>query len=312
MKLHRIAILFGIVTVVGLGLASMGIRLTGAETQAVPSSLSLLYQFSGVTDDGEQGSINRKEATSIHCTNMSTENTQIEVRLYQWNGTDVFTGTVNMPPNRTFTFSTQNTTIYFDDVLLGGSPGTSAIFQGSGQILTNRPEVNCSAQILDPLNYPPVFATRLPLYDRNGNLLNHEPPQPDLWVTKTAVPLKAFPHDTITYFIEYGNNGNALANQVVLTDVIPAELTNLTWVATPMLTPTTGTTYVWPIGDLLPDQTGWITVTGKPLPNIADGTLITNAITIAGANPDQDYLNQHIEITIQVYYPKLYLPITFR
>ncbi|MCB9134690.1 MAG: DUF11 domain-containing protein [Anaerolineales bacterium] len=315
MKLHRIVILLGIVMVVGLSLALVGARLTNAKSHSTPSAvptLSLLYQFSGVTDDGEQGSASRREATSIHCTNTSAEVTQVEVRLYQWNGTDVFTGTVNMPPNRTFTFSTQNTTIYFDDVILGGSPGTPAIFQGSGQVLANRPEVICSVQALDPLNYPPTFITRIPLYDRNGNLLKREPPQPDLWVTQTASPVNAMPHDTITYLIAYGNNGNALANQVVITDVIPTELTNLAWTATPPLTPNTGTTYVWPVGDLLPGQTGWITITGQPIPSIADGTLITNAITIAGANPNQDFLNQHIEVSILVYYPKIYLPKTFR
>jgi hypothetical protein len=126
--------------------------------------LSVLYMFSGVTDDGEQGSASRREATSIHCTNISLESIQTEVQVYQWSGTDVYTGTVNMPPNRTFTFSTQNTTIYFDDVLLGGSPGADAIFQGSGRVLTSQPGVICTAQVLDPLNYPPAFVSALELF----------------------------------------------------------------------------------------------------------------------------------------------------
>ena len=127
--------------------------------------LSILYRFSGVTDDGEQGSTNRKEATSIHCTNInSSADVQLEVQLVQWNGTDVFTGTATIPPNRSFTFSTQNTTIYFDDVFLGGSPGTPAIYQGSGRILSSNPNVICTAQVLDPLNYPPVFVSGLELF----------------------------------------------------------------------------------------------------------------------------------------------------
>ncbi len=36
----------------------------------VPDDLTLLYRFTGVTDDGEQGSGNRKAATAIHCTNL--------------------------------------------------------------------------------------------------------------------------------------------------------------------------------------------------------------------------------------------------
>ncbi len=133
---------------------------------APAADLSEVFRFSGIADDGQQGSATRKEATSIHCTNISAANNQVEVRVYQWNGTDVFTGTVNMPPNRTFTFSTQNTTIYFDDVLLGGSPGTTAVFQGVGVVLAESPQIICSAQVLDPLSYPPIFAVSLEIYKR--------------------------------------------------------------------------------------------------------------------------------------------------
>ena len=138
--------------------------------------MQLLYRFSGVSDDGLQGASTRKEATSVHCTNVAGTNTLVEVQLYQWNGTDVFTGTVNMPPNRSFTFSTQNTTIYFDDVLLGGSPGTAAIFQGSGQVWASQRDVICTAQVLDPLGYPPIFATELTLYTGDGILVGRPRP----------------------------------------------------------------------------------------------------------------------------------------
>jgi hypothetical protein len=130
--------------------------------------LSVLYVFSGVSDDGQQGSASRSEATSVHCTNVVTENVMVEVQVYQWNGTNVYTGTVNMPANRTFTFSTQNTTIYFEDVILGGSPGSDAIFQGSGRVLADHTGVICTAQVLDPLNYPPEFSARLQLYYSDG------------------------------------------------------------------------------------------------------------------------------------------------
>jgi hypothetical protein len=144
------------------------------------ASLPVLYRFTGVTDDGEQGSATRKEATTIHCTNVGSNIAQVEVQVYQWNGTDVYTGTANIPVNGTLTFSTQNTTIYFDDVILGGSLGTPAIFQGSGKILSSSPQVFCTAQALDPLTYPPNFVTKLPLFDRFGRLIKRTPPLADL------------------------------------------------------------------------------------------------------------------------------------
>jgi hypothetical protein len=185
MKLHRILIVLGIVAVVGwvtLIIVQTGSARSEQAITDTTASLSLLYRFTGVTDDGQQGSTTRKEATSIHCTNMGLTNAQVEVQLYQWNGTDVYTGTVTMPPNRTFTFSTQNTTIYFDDVLLGGSPGTPAIFQGSGQIYADSLDVFCTVQALDPLNYPPTFVTKLPLFDQYGRLIKHNPPQAYLFL----------------------------------------------------------------------------------------------------------------------------------
>jgi hypothetical protein len=129
-----------------------------------PNPLSLRFRASGASDDGEQGSANRKEATSVHCTNFSTGNAEIEVQVIQWDGLGVFCGVVTAPAGRTFTFSTQNTTIYFDDVILNGSPGTPAIFQGSVLIWSDSPQVRCTAQVLDPINYPPIFVTGLELY----------------------------------------------------------------------------------------------------------------------------------------------------
>jgi hypothetical protein len=115
------------------------------------------FRFAGVTDDGEQGSSNRKEATSVHCTNFDSVDATIEVQVIQWNGTDVYVGSVVAPPGRTFTFSTQNTTIYFDDVVIG----TPAIFQGSGLILSDSNKIQCTAQALDPWTYPPQFMSSL-------------------------------------------------------------------------------------------------------------------------------------------------------
>jgi hypothetical protein len=42
----------------------------------------LVYHFTSVADDGEQGSVDRKTATSIHCTNIDpVEFTSVEVRV---------------------------------------------------------------------------------------------------------------------------------------------------------------------------------------------------------------------------------------
>jgi len=118
--------------------------------------------FKGVSNDGEQGSDTRNEATSIQCTNTSSDKIKVEVDVYDDSGS-VYTGSISLSPNRTATFSTQNTAIYYEDVILGGSTGTGFISQGYGEVLSESEDVICSAQVLDPLNVPPDYITVLEL-----------------------------------------------------------------------------------------------------------------------------------------------------
>lgn len=129
-----------------------------------PTAMSVVLEFSGVTDDGKKSASDRKEATSILCTNSGTANATIEVQLFQWSGAMVYTGTVTAVPKASYTFSTQNTTIYFDDIIFGSGGGTDSIFQGYGRVLSTRPTVICTAEVLDPLGYPPVYMSGLEMY----------------------------------------------------------------------------------------------------------------------------------------------------
>jgi len=138
---------------------------TGAADLLATNGLSVLYRFSGVADDGAQGSASRKIATSVHCTNIDNLNTaQVEVQVFDFSGTEVYTATMSLSPNRTKTASTQGTAVYFEDALLGGLPGTGTINQGSGRILSSNTNVICTAQVLDPLNVPPVFMSALEMF----------------------------------------------------------------------------------------------------------------------------------------------------
>lgn len=285
------------------------------EPQANGPVLEILYRFSGATDDGEQGSVSRREATSIHCTNVDpSENAQVEVQVYQWNGTDVYTGTVNMPPNRTFTFSTQNTTIYFEDVLLGGSPGTEAIFQGSGQVLTSHPRVICTAEVLDPLNYPPTFVLTLPLYDSAGNLIVRNRPQSDLALVKEASPAIAGPGDLVQYTLTYSNLGVVRAENVVITDgITTSALSGLSFSSSgAVITPTGTTPYVWQVTDLFPGQGGVITVTGTVDVLLTSSDFAVNNTATIKATEDLTSTNNTSSAQVQVQIPRQHLPIIRR
>lgn len=172
MRILRMTLL---ITLALFGLVSISFGLASADRYPSkepikPNSLGvepvdLVFQFSGVTDDGEQGSVNRKRATAVICTNISGDFASIEVRFYNWNRADVYTATVDLSANQTGAWGTQNTEIYFEDVHLD----TRGINQGSGEILSTDQEIICNVQILDPLNNPPVFMETLTLYDENGS-----------------------------------------------------------------------------------------------------------------------------------------------
>jgi hypothetical protein len=122
---------------------------------------AVIYRFSGATDDGAQGA-GGIEATSVTCTNFGAVSVTVEVQILNYDGT-LYSGSVNANPSNTYTFSTQSTALFFDDVIIGGSPGTPAIFQGSGIVVSGGMDVICTAQVLDPTGYPPVYLSAVEL-----------------------------------------------------------------------------------------------------------------------------------------------------
>jgi hypothetical protein len=138
-----------------------------------PQVLTARYRFSGVTDDGAMGA-GGSEATSVHCTNFGSYPAEVEVQIFNFDGS-MFTGAGQLNPRVTYTFSTQSTMVYFDDVIIGGGTGTPAIYQGSGQVLADSEWVMCTAQVLDPSGGRPAFIDALPLHLPDGTPVDPQP-----------------------------------------------------------------------------------------------------------------------------------------
>src|SRR5690606_15631676 len=92
-------------------------------------------------------------------------------------------------------------------------------------------------------------------------------PAPDLVLTKSVVPAVAQPGQSITYTLAFANTGSETATAVVLTDLLPPALTDLSYTSSLPVTPTGGTNYTWQLPDLAPDTSGLITVTAQPHPH---------------------------------------------
>src|SRR5690606_38207381 len=106
-------------------------------------------------------------------------------------------------------------------------------------------------------------------------------PAPDLVLTKSVVPAVAQPGQPITYTLAFSNTGSEIAAAVVLTDLLPPALTDLSYTSSLPVTPTGGTNYTWQLPDLAPGTSGLITVTARLSPTLTTEATITNSATIA-------------------------------
>ncbi|HEY3015907.1 MAG TPA: Ig-like domain-containing protein [Nocardioides sp.] len=105
-------------------------------------------------------------------------------------------------------------------------------------------------------------------------------PVSDLQLTKSVNTSYPASGDAVTYTLTYTNAGPEKAYDVVLTDLVPAQLTGVSYVSTgATLSLRAGTTYIWDIAELAPGQGGTITITGT-LATLPEGTVIGNTGSI--------------------------------
>lgn len=108
---------------------------------------------------------------------------------------------------------------------------------------------------------------------------------PDLTVSKSGPPL-AFPGNTMTYTIHYGNSGSTTATAVLITDTLP---TGLTYVSDtsglPCPTCATGS-LVWSAGTVSAGSSYSFTLVTAVAPTITVTSILTNSVTVA--SPDGD------------------------
>lgn len=110
----------------------------------------------------------------------------------------------------------------------------------------------------------------------------------DLSISKTGTPLNALPSRTVTYTILFSNTGSGKSGNVVITDVVPAELTSINTQASIaagyLITQVASgpANYVWNTSDLRPGIGGQITITAIVSPALAANVTITNVVSITG------------------------------
>ena len=125
---------------------------------------------------------------------------------------------------------------------------------------------------------------------------------PDLALDKSAIPDQLLPGEEVRFVLDFANKGPSTAHGVVISDVVPVAVTELSYEAEPGLaiTPTGAVSYTWAVEDLEPDRGGVITITGIVAPETAAGTAISNTAQITAATPDEDSADNEAGVTVTV------------
>jgi len=120
------------------------------QVRAFPN-LTPIYRITGVADSG--GATNAGFATTVHCTNFTASNQQVQYIVRSAGGTQIDSLTFTLSARRTFTASTHGTAVFLEGTFL--TPGTP-IIQGSMIIKATTRKVHCSAMIVDADESAPV------------------------------------------------------------------------------------------------------------------------------------------------------------
>lgn len=132
---------------------------------------------------------------------------------------------------------------------------------------------------------------------------------PDLTIAK-AGPATALPGATIYYTLTFANDGDALAEGVVIQDLLPAPVVSATFLSSgAVVTAQEGTRFIWDAGDLLPGEGGVITIAAVLDPSFSGP--LTNTATIANsAIEPRQANNSAVQVTHVPY--RAYLPLLMR
>jgi uncharacterized repeat protein (TIGR01451 family) len=123
----------------------------------------------------------------------------------------------------------------------------------------------------------------------------------ELRIAKSVTPGSAMPGQVITYTVAFSNAGGAMATGIVITDIVPVTLTDVSYIsAGEVITPVGGVSFAWQVADLAIGEGGVITLTGYVTSNLTHPTVFTNTAIITGAVTDPDLTNNIASVPLTV------------
>jgi len=133
----------------------------------------------------------------------------------------------------------------------------------------------------------------------------HTSAQPDVGITKQVIGSDFELGDPITFTLTIANRGSDTAANIVVTDVVPSQVSMPTFTSTLVITPTGGLPYVWSVQPLGIDEGGVITIYGR----LDSVSVFTNTATISDPEDETPGNNS---ASVVVGRRRLYLPLVLR
>jgi uncharacterized repeat protein (TIGR01451 family) len=126
------------------------------------------------------------------------------------------------------------------------------------------------------------------------------PPVANLALVKSVSSNLVAPGQLLTYTLVYSNAGPNVAAGVRLTDIVPANLTAISYTSSgAALTPVGIMQYAWQVANLAPGAGGVVTITGV-LSGGLHGTAFTNIATITATTSDSNASNNSSSVSVTV------------
>ena len=132
---------------------------------------------------------------------------------------------------------------------------------------------------------------------------------PDVSINKRLASSNPRPGDPISFILTVANLGNAAASQIVITDLVPSQVANLSYSSTLPVTQGGGAAYTWNLASLAAGASGTITVNGKLSTGLPANFRLVNTATVTAPNDSNPSNNSGSAI---VGGAKVYLPVMVR
>ncbi len=129
---------------------------------------------------------------------------------------------------------------------------------------------------------------------------------PDVSIVKRVVGSNLVPGGPIQFTLTIANNGSGAATGIVITDLMPSQVTNLSQSSTLPVTLVAGSPYKWNLASLAAGASGTITINGKLSASLPKGWVFFNTATITAPN-DSDSSNNSSRVIVGG--KKVYLPL---